>query len=59
MEDTRKYNSKLLAEWQSVHCKGCTFAEEKLVGTGKPCCTFHGPPRTDKDGKCLNRKEKE
>lgn len=29
--------------FQKANCaRGCRFAERKLVGSGKPCCTFSG-----------------
>jgi hypothetical protein len=46
-----------LTEFQERNCKGCRYADEKKVGTGKPCCTFPGPI-TQKDGRCLVRKDR-
>ena len=37
-----------LEEYQLKNCEGCYFAEEKKVGTGKPCCTK--PTPIDSDG---------
>lgn len=31
-----------LMGYQLANCKGCRFADEPLVGTGRPCCTKPG-----------------
>jgi len=44
-----------LAKFQEANCKGCKFAERKLVGTGKPCCTYWTSIQVE-GKKCLTRK---
>lgn len=43
-----------LAKFQNENCKGCRFANDKRVGTGKPCCIYPGRLLTTPD-KCLTR----
>ncbi len=31
-----------LIDWQNRECKGCTFADDPKIGTGKFCCTHAG-----------------
>ncbi len=42
--------------YQLANCKGCRFADEPLVGTGRPCCTYIGRLLASPD-KCLTRIE--
>lgn len=30
------------AEYQEKNCRECRFADEAMVGTGEPCCTYPG-----------------
>jgi len=42
-----------LIEFQECNCRGCDYAVETLIGTGKGCCT-----RTPNlaNGMCVNKK---
>jgi len=47
-----------LKELREANCRGCFYADEAKVGTGKACCTYPGIPQIE-DTKCLTRKEAE
>ena len=44
-----------LAEFQKRNCKGCFYADEEKVGTGRACCTYPQPIKHER-GECLTRK---
>jgi len=51
-----------LEEFQERNCRGCFYAEEEKVGTGRACCTYPQPLKLE-DGryappKCLTRKDR-
>lgn len=54
----REIINETLAEFQDRNCKGCFYANEKEVGTGRACCTWPQPLNLE-GGKCLTRKEEE
>lgn len=48
--------TETLTEFQESNCRGCLYADDEKVGTGRPCCTY--PERIKlKDGTCQTRKE--
>ena len=42
-----------ITEFQERNCRGCDYAVEALIGTGRGCCT--GTPKME-NGVCLNKK---
>lgn len=52
------YPDEARIAFQNANCKGCRFADEKLVGTGEPCCTF-AFTLDIQEGKCYTRRGKE
>ena len=45
-----------LPKWQNENCKGCRFADKKLIGTEKPCCIYSGYYKTNSKGKCITKR---
>ena len=50
--------SEPLSEWQKRNCTGCRYADEKMAGTGEPCCTYYLPVELDDKGECKTRRSK-
>jgi len=44
-----------LREFQIQHCKGCLYAKNEKIGTGKACCTCPSIPRIG-NNICFTRK---
>lgn len=45
-----------MAERQGVTCRGCIFADPKMLGSGHPCCRYGGKLEHN-DGVCLTKRE--
>jgi len=48
-----------LKEFREANCRGCFYADEAKVATGKPCCTYPGGFPYIEDNKCFTRKKKD
>ena len=41
-----------LTEFQRRNCRGCFYADEEKVGTGRACCSYPQPLKLER-GECL------
>jgi hypothetical protein len=55
MAGSRKEVNLVSKEFQEQNCKGCYFANDAKVGTGKPCCTYASQLNIER-GVCLTRR---